>query len=72
MSGHTQDVEEMVSVLMRMNITTRELRKAAARAGPLGDASKYSYSLLVGSLIFWVGSPFLMALYHIERLALHW
>ncbi|CAJ1428575.1 unnamed protein product [Effrenium voratum] len=66
-SGHEKDVEEVVEVLMRMNVTTPELREAAARSGPLGDASKFSCSLVLGSCIFWLGSPVLLLMYDVEH-----
>jgi len=65
-SGAEAAVDEAVQVLLRMNLSTKELRTATSRAGPLGDASSWSRGLYTITMVFWVGQTFNTMLWRVE------
>lgn len=65
-SGAEAAVDEAVQVLLRMNLSTKELRSATARVGPLGDASGWSRGLYATTMVFWVGQTFNTMLWRVE------
>ncbi|CAK9093044.1 Protein MAK16-like A [Durusdinium trenchii] len=63
-SGHEKDVEEAVKVLMKMNLSTPELRATAERTGTLTDASHWSRAILSATFIAFPGfRPFILLKY---------
>ncbi|CAK9093046.1 Protein MAK16-like A [Durusdinium trenchii] len=63
-SGHERDVEEAVKVLMKMNISTPELRATVERTGTLTDASHWSRAILFVTFIAFPGqTPFILLKY---------
>ncbi|CAE7332361.1 unnamed protein product [Symbiodinium necroappetens] len=66
-SGSEKAVDEAVRVLLRMNLSTPELRKATSHAGALGNASNWSRSIFATCLTFYVAQAFNTALWRTER-----
>ncbi|CAE7642018.1 unnamed protein product, partial [Symbiodinium pilosum] len=66
-SGAERAVDATVAVLLRMNLSTPELRLATAHAGSLGNASNWSRSIFTTTLTFWVAQAFNTALWRMEQ-----
>lgn len=54
-SGHETDVEETVKMLIKMSISTPELRATVERTGTLTDAAHWSRAILVATFIAFTG-----------------
>ena len=59
-------MDEAVAVLLRMNLSTPELRKATVHARSLGNASNWSRSIFAACLTFYVAQAFNTALWRTE------
>ncbi|CAE7455888.1 unnamed protein product [Symbiodinium natans] len=60
------DVDKAVAVLLRMNLSTSELRRATARVGALGNATSWSRAIFAINMSFWITAAFNTSIWRIE------